>query len=149
MLNTLSGCLPSPCCLRADLLELPCAGVSTLSCFGVCDLPHGLTYTRGAFLYLPCRLTGPKIMSSIFKFQIYFIKLHEKVLQALIYAGTFFTLPIKPSDVEGKTLQTPTNTARSETPKYHHMQYPVKNIRGNQERNRGARRSPHTPEHAP
>ena len=148
MLNTLSGCLPSPCYLRADLLELPCAGVSTFSCFSVCDLPHGLSYTR-AHSVSPCRLTGPKIMSSFFNFQIYFIKLHEKVLQALIYAGTFFTLPIKPSDAEGKALQTPTNTAHSKHRKYHHTHYPVKNIRRNQDRNRGARRSPHTRKHTP
>lgn len=73
-----------------------------------------------------------------------FYQITRKSSAAPNLCGHFFYIACIPSDAEGKALETPANTARSETPKYHHTHYPVKNIRRNQERNRGARRSPHT-----
>jgi hypothetical protein len=75
---------------------MPCDGESTLSLFD-----------------------GANMLSTIFNFQIYFMKFHEIVLQAAIYAGTFFIFRAKPSSTEGKAPQTPTDTDRSEQRKYH------------------------------
>jgi hypothetical protein len=50
------------------------------------------------------------------------MKFHEIVLQALIYAGTFFIFRAKPRDAEGKAPQTPTNTDHSKHRKYHSKQ---------------------------
>jgi hypothetical protein len=60
---------------------------------------------------------GANMLSTIFNFQIYFIKLHEKVLQALIYAGTFFIFRVFTQGAEGQNTPNTNKHCTFRTPK--------------------------------
>lgn len=61
------------------------------------------SHKLGAHSVSPLSLfDGANMLSTIFNFQIYFIKLHEKLLKALIYAGTFFIFRVFTQGAEGQ-----------------------------------------------